>query len=64
MFYNDSALTYIKAMFTTTPGTSYTRTWVYGVSATGTYVKNSAASYTNTGDSAIPSGWTVQSASS
>lgn len=64
MFYNDSALTYIKAMFTTTPGTSYTRTWVYGVSATGTYVKNSAASYTNTGDSAIPSGWTVQTASS
>jgi hypothetical protein len=63
MFYNDSALTYIKAMFTTTPGTSYTKTWVYGVSATGTYVKNSAASYTTTGDSAIPSGWTVQTAS-
>lgn len=64
MFYNDSALTYIKAMFTTTPSEGYTKTWVYGVSATGTYVKNSAASYTNTGDSAIPSGWTVQTASS
>ena len=64
MFYNCSSLTYIKAMFTTTPSTSYTRTWVYGVSATGTYVKNVNASYTNTGDSAIPSGWTVQTASS
>ena len=64
MFYNASSLTYIKAMFTTTPGTSYTNSWVYGVSATGTYVKNSAASYTDTGVNAIPSGWTVQTASS
>ena len=60
MFYNCSNLNYIKAAFTTTPGSSYTYNWVYGVSSTGTYVKNSSASYTTRGVHAIPSGWTLQ----
>lgn len=64
MFQNCSKLNYIKAMFTTTPGTSYTRNWVSSVASSGTYVKNSSARYTTTGTSAIPSGWTVQTASS
>lgn len=64
MFQNCSKLNYIKAMFTTSPSTSYTRSWVQSVASSGTYVKNSSASYTTTGNNAIPSGWTVQTASS
>ena len=62
MFRNCSSLNYIKAMFTTTPGTSYTNNWVSGVAASGTFVKNSAATWTDTGVSAVPTGWTVQTA--
>ena len=64
MFYNCTSLNYIKAMFTTTPSTSYTRNWVNGVAATGTFVKNSAATWTTTGIHAVPTGWTVETASS
>ena len=56
-------LNYIKAMFTTTPGTSYTRNWVSGVAATGTFVKNSAAQWDVSGVNGIPNGWTVETAS-
>ncbi len=64
MFTGCSKLNYIKAMFTTTPGSSYTGSWVQGVSSTGTFVKNSAASWTDSfGYSAIPTGWTVETAS-
>ena len=63
MFYGCSSLNYIKAMSTTAPGTSYTRNWVSGVSATGTFVKNSAATWTTTGVNGIPTGWDVQTAS-
>lgn len=63
MFYNCTNLSYIKAMFTTTPGSSYTRFWVSGVASTGAFVKNSAATWTDTfGIDAIPSGWTVETA--
>ena len=63
MFLGCTSLNYIKAMFTTTPSTTYTANWVNGVSATGTFVKNSAASWTTTGNNGIPNGWTVQTAS-
>ena len=33
--------------------------WVYGVSATGTFVKNSSATWDVIGTSGVPSGWTV-----
>ena len=62
MFYGCAKLNYIKAMFTTTP-TTHTKNWVYGVSATGTFVKNSSATWDVTGNNGIPSGWTVQTAS-
>lgn len=67
MFYRCSKLSYIKAMFTSTPGmsnTNYTTNWVYGVKATGTFVKNRAATWNVTGANGIPAGWTVQTASS
>ena len=66
MFNGCSNLSYIKAMFTTTPSstpsTSYTNNWVSGVKSTGTFIKNSAATWTTTGVNGVPSGWTVQTA--
>ena len=50
-------------MFTTTPSTNYTGNWVDGVSATGTFVKNSAATWNVSGVNGVPSGWTVEIAS-
>lgn len=64
MFQNCSNLNYIKAMFTTTPSTTYSENWVNGVAATGTFVKNSAATWTTTGVNGVPTGWTVQTAAS
>jgi hypothetical protein len=67
MFNGCTSLNYIKAMFTTTPSGSspnyYTSNWVDGVASSGTFVKNSAATWTTTGTSGIPTGWTVQTAS-
>lgn len=63
MFYGCTNLSYIKAMFTTTPSNSYTQNWVLDVKSTGTFVKNSAASWNVTGNSGVPTGWTVQTAS-
>ena len=63
MFYGCSNLSYInfatvKYNFT---NSTYFTNWVYGVSPTGTFVKNSAATWENTfGPSAIPEGWTVE----
>ena len=62
MFRGCTSLNYIKAMFTTTPGTNYTSEWVFGVSSTGTFVKNSAAQWNVTGVNGVPSGWTVETA--
>lgn len=71
MFQNCSKLNYIKAMFTTNPGSSnsssqarYTYNWVSRVASSGTFVKNSSATWNRTGAHAVPSGWTTQTASS
>lgn len=64
MFLGCTSLNYIKAMFTTTPDTSYTQNWVSGVAASGTFVKNSSASWNVTGVNGVPTDWTVQTASS
>jgi hypothetical protein len=34
--------------------------WVSGVSSTGTFVKNVAATWNVTGKNGIPSGWTIE----
>lgn len=64
MFYGCTNLSYIKAMFITTPESSYTNNWVQNVKATGTFVKNSAATWNVTGNNGVPSGWTVETANS
>jgi len=63
MFYGCTNLNYIKAMFTTTPSIAYTNGWVNGVSTTGTFVKNSAATWNVTGVNGIPTGWTIETTS-
>ena len=62
MFYNCRALSWVKALFTTTPG-SYTTSWLEQVNSTGTFVKNSAATWTTTGVSGVPTNWTIEYAS-
>lgn len=62
MFNGCTNLNYIKAMFTTTPSSTYTNNWVSGVAANGTFVKNSTAEWDVTGNSGIPSGWTIKTA--
>ena len=67
MFSNCSKLNYIKAMFTTTPSSSYTSYWVSGVASSGTFVKSTTWDVTATSDNSyigIPSGWTVELISS
>lgn len=63
VFNGCSNLNYIKAMFTTTPSTTYTQNWVSGVAASGTFVKNSDATWNVTGNNGVPTGWTVETAS-
>lgn len=60
MFSGCTSLIYIKAMFTTTPSTSYTQNWVSGVAASGTFVKNVSATWTTTGVDAVPVDWTTR----
>lgn len=58
MFVNCSSLNYIKAMFTTTPSTSYTWNWVAGsLPSTGIFIKNPNANWVVTGDNGVPTGW-------
>ena len=66
MFRNCSSLNYVKAMFYFKEGESFDNInvldWLYGVSATGTFVKNSEATWNNS-EWGIPTGWTVTTAS-
>lgn len=63
MFAGCTSLNYIKAMFTTTPSAINTGDWVNDVASTGTFVKNSTATWNVTGVHGVPSGWTVETAS-
>jgi hypothetical protein len=62
MFYGCTKLNYIKAMFTTTPSSSYTSNWVKGVATKGQFVKNFQATWNVTGVHGVPSGWTITTA--
>lgn len=68
MFNGCTKLNYVKAMILevghSTLSSSPTHRWLYKVSSTGTFVKNSAATWTDVGAHAVPSGWTIQTASS
>jgi hypothetical protein len=60
MFNGCANLNYIKMLATDISASSCLGAWVSGVSATGTFVKNSAATWDKTGISGVPSGWTVE----
>ena len=64
MFYNCNKLAYIKMMATDISASNCLYQWVSSVASSGTFVKNSSATWTTTGVSGVPSGWTVQTASS
>lgn len=60
MFHSCSNLSYIKALFTTTPSSTYMSNWVSGVASSGTFVKNSEATWTSScGVSTYPCNWTI-----
>lgn len=66
MFRECTKLNYIKAMFKTniTNSTTYTQNWVqYAGSSSGTFVKNSEATWNLSGSNGVPDGWTVETAS-
>jgi hypothetical protein len=60
MFSGCSKLNYIKAMFTTTPSGVYTNNWLEGVASSGTFVKNTAATWDVINRDGVPSGWTIE----
>ena len=59
MFNGCSNLNYIKMFATDISASNCLGNWVSGVSNTGTFVKNANMTSLPTGDSGIPSGWTV-----
>jgi hypothetical protein len=61
MFRGCSKLNYIKMLATDISASNCLYNWVSGVSPTGTFVKNISATWTTTGYSGVPSGWTVKS---
>lgn len=65
MFQGCVSLNYIKAMFTTDPSTvtNSLTDWVKNVAASGLFVKNAAATWDITGNSGVPAGWTIETAS-
>lgn len=63
MFYGCTNLRYVKALFRTPPGTSYTWGWLAGVSANGTFVKSASATWDESitrGASTVPENWTIE----
>ena len=61
IFENCQKINKIKAMCLTTPTGDYTNNWVNGVASSGTFIKNSEATWANKfGNDYIPTGWTVE----
>ena len=59
MFYGCINLNYIKMLATNISATDCLYNWVYNVSSAGTFVKKTDMTTLTTGDSGIPTGWTV-----
>ena len=63
MFRGCTSLNYIKCLATDISASGCVYIWVRDVPSGGTFVKNASMSSWTTGDSGIPTGWTVQDAS-
>lgn len=64
MFYGCTNLNYIKCLATDISATGCTTNWVSQVAANGTFIKDASMTGWTTGNSGIPTGWTVETASS
>lgn len=64
MFQGCTSLRYVKCLATDISASNCTAYWLKTVSSSGTFVKPSSMTKWTTGTSGIPSGWTVQTASS
>lgn len=64
MFKGCSGLNYIKCLATNISASNCTNNWVDSVASSGTFVKNASMTSWTTGASGIPTGWTVQDATS
>jgi hypothetical protein len=64
MFSGCAKLNYIKMLATDISATDCLANWVDGVASTGTFVKHTNMTSLPTGTSGIPTGWTVQNATS
>ena len=62
MFAGCTNLNYIKCLATDISASECTHNWVNGVASTGTFVKNPDMTSWPSGNSGIPTGWTVQDA--
>ena len=62
MFRGCTNLNYIKCLATDISADSCAFEWVYGVSSTGTFVKDASMTDWTTGEDGIPANWTVQDA--
>ena len=60
MFYGCAALEYVKCLAIDISASNSTDRWLFGVSESGVFVKAANMTDWTTGDSGIPSGWTVQ----
>lgn len=49
----------MKALFVENEGYGTTSNWLDGVSSSGTFVKNAAATWNVVGANGVPEGWTV-----
>ena len=62
MFYGCTNLNYVKCLATDISASNCTYYWVNGVAATGTFIKHPNMNSWPSGNSGIPTGWTVQDA--
>lgn len=60
MYQNCSNLTKIKMLATNISINRCLDSWVSGVAAEGTFIKNRNATWTTTGANGVPTGWTIQ----
>lgn len=62
MFYNCSKLNYVKCLATDISAANSHNNWLYGVAASGTFVKPASMTGWPSGAAGIPSGWSTQNA--
>lgn len=60
MFEGCTKLRYVKALVMHAPSTNYSTEWLEGVSNTGIFVKNPAATWNSINEHSVPEGWVIE----